>query len=199
MHCARGGLSSVPLVCGRAVATRLVHACPHNSIEGGNFAFEGQQRTRISEYMLLQVRAAVVSGHPSVSDLNWGRQSALPELQNLHIIQLAWQLFLVIMIYFSVVVVCIVTRAPLMDNPNCAGRLPRLDHFCAMFTGSRLDGSRAASDCPSLCDEELDTFRSFGTRPWLQKLNYIHHWSGRGTFLAAVIHGSLWIRNHTNY
>ena len=32
-----------------------------------------------------------------------------------------------------------------------------------------------------------------------EKLNYIHRWSGRGMFLGAVIHGSLWIRNHIQY
>lgn len=32
-----------------------------------------------------------------------------------------------------------------------------------------------------------------------EKLNYIHRWSGRGLFLCAVIHGSLWIRNHIEY
>lgn len=32
-----------------------------------------------------------------------------------------------------------------------------------------------------------------------EKLNYIHRWSGRGMFLAATIHGSLWIRNHIQY
>jgi ferric-chelate reductase len=32
-----------------------------------------------------------------------------------------------------------------------------------------------------------------------EKLNYIHRWSGRGLFLCALIHGSLWIRNHLQY
>ena len=32
-----------------------------------------------------------------------------------------------------------------------------------------------------------------------EKLNYIHRWSGRGLFLCALIHGSLWIRNHIEY
>ena len=32
-----------------------------------------------------------------------------------------------------------------------------------------------------------------------EKLNYIHRWSGRGLFLCATIHGSLWIRNHIQY
>jgi hypothetical protein len=32
-----------------------------------------------------------------------------------------------------------------------------------------------------------------------ERLNYIHRWSGRGMFLAAVIHGSLWVRNHLEW
>jgi hypothetical protein len=32
-----------------------------------------------------------------------------------------------------------------------------------------------------------------------EKLNFIHRWSGRLMFLAAVLHGALWIRNHLQY
>lgn len=32
-----------------------------------------------------------------------------------------------------------------------------------------------------------------------EKLNYIHRWAGRGMFLSATVHGSLWIRNHIQY
>jgi ferric-chelate reductase len=32
-----------------------------------------------------------------------------------------------------------------------------------------------------------------------EKLNYIHRWSARCLFLGAVVHGSLWIRNHLQY
>lgn len=32
-----------------------------------------------------------------------------------------------------------------------------------------------------------------------EKLNFIHRWSGRVMFLGAVLHGSLWIRNHLQY
>lgn len=32
-----------------------------------------------------------------------------------------------------------------------------------------------------------------------EKLNYIHRWSSRCLFLGAVVHGSLWIRNHLQY
>lgn len=32
-----------------------------------------------------------------------------------------------------------------------------------------------------------------------EKLNYVHRWAGRGVFLGAAIHGSLWIRNHLQY
>jgi hypothetical protein len=29
-----------------------------------------------------------------------------------------------------------------------------------------------------------------------EKLNFLHRWAGRGMFLSATIHGSLWIRSH---
>lgn len=32
-----------------------------------------------------------------------------------------------------------------------------------------------------------------------EKLNFLHRWSGRGMFLSAAVHGSLWIRNHLQY
>ena len=32
-----------------------------------------------------------------------------------------------------------------------------------------------------------------------EKLNYVHRWSGRGLFICALVHGSLWIRNHLQY
>lgn len=32
-----------------------------------------------------------------------------------------------------------------------------------------------------------------------ERLNYIHRWSGRGMFIAATIHGALWIRNHLQF
>lgn len=35
-------------------------------------------------------------------------------------------------------------------------------------------------------------------RGW-EKLNFLHKWSGRGMFLAASIHGSLWIHNHIQF
>lgn len=32
-----------------------------------------------------------------------------------------------------------------------------------------------------------------------ERLNYIHRWAGRGMLIGALIHGSLWIRNHLVY
>lgn len=29
-----------------------------------------------------------------------------------------------------------------------------------------------------------------------EKLNFLHRWAGRGMFLSATVHGSLWIRSH---
>lgn len=35
-------------------------------------------------------------------------------------------------------------------------------------------------------------------RGW-EKLNFLHRWAGRGLFLSATVHGSLWIRNHLQF
>lgn len=32
-----------------------------------------------------------------------------------------------------------------------------------------------------------------------ERLNFIHRWSGRGMFFAALAHGSLWIRNRVRW
>lgn len=32
-----------------------------------------------------------------------------------------------------------------------------------------------------------------------EKLNFVHRWAGRGLFLSAVTHGSLWITQHLKY
>jgi hypothetical protein len=32
-----------------------------------------------------------------------------------------------------------------------------------------------------------------------ERLNYVHRWGGRGMFIAALVHGSLWISNHLTW
>ncbi|KAH9041888.1 iron reductase [Lactarius deliciosus] len=90
---------------------------------------------------------------------------------------------LVVVIYFTVVVVCIVTNAPLIDNPNRAG-------FMALAQLPIVFLFATKNSILSLL---------LGPGHGYEKLNYVHRWSGRGMFLGAIIHGSLWIRNHVQY
>ncbi|KAH8986463.1 iron reductase [Lactarius akahatsu] len=90
---------------------------------------------------------------------------------------------LVVVIYFTVVVVCIVTNAPLIDNPNRAG-------FMALAQLPIVFLFATKNSILSLL---------LGPGHGYEKLNYVHRWSGRGMFLGAMVHGSLWIRNHVQY
>ncbi len=79
--------------------------------------------------------------------------------------------------------VCIIVDAPLKDNPNRAGFLA-LAQFPVVFLFATKN---------SLLSLLLGPGHGY------ERLNYVHRWSGRFMFLAAVIHGSLWIRNHLEY
>ncbi|KAI0270454.1 iron reductase [Gloeopeniophorella convolvens] len=90
---------------------------------------------------------------------------------------------IVVVLYFAVLIVCIVTNAPLIDNSNRAGFLA-IAQFPIVFLFATKN---------SLLSLVLGPGNGY------EKLNYIHRWSGRGMFLGALIHGSLWIRNHLQY
>jgi len=88
---------------------------------------------------------------------------------------------LILIVYFLVLVICIVYKAPLMDNPNRAGfmavaQLP----FVFLF---------ATKNNPL----------SLVWQKGYEKLNFLHRWAGRGMFLSATLHGAFWIRNHLEY
>ncbi|KAI0049071.1 iron reductase [Auriscalpium vulgare] len=86
-------------------------------------------------------------------------------------------------VYIVVVLVCIVTKAPLLDNPNRAGFIA-LAQLPVVFLFATKN---------SLLSLVLGPGNGY------EKLNYVHRWAGRGMFLGAVIHGALWIRNHLQY
>ncbi|KZS95926.1 iron reductase [Sistotremastrum niveocremeum HHB9708] len=88
---------------------------------------------------------------------------------------------IILVAYMAILVVCIVMRAPLTDNPNRAGfiALAQLPLVFAFATKNSI----------------LTLLLGQG----YEKLNFIHRWGGRGMFLSATIHGSLWIRNHLIY
>ena len=105
------------------------------------------------------------------------------------------------MAYLTTVVVCIVTQAPLIDNPNRAGRLPNLHPPRAILTPN-MAGFMALAQLPVVflfATKNSVLSLLLGPGHGYEKLNYVHRWSGRGMFLAAAIHGSLWIRNHIQY
>ncbi|KAK0234313.1 iron reductase [Armillaria fumosa] len=89
----------------------------------------------------------------------------------------------VVLAYFAVVLVCIVVDVPLKDNPNRAGFLA-LAQLPVVFLFATKN---------SLLSLLLGPGHGY------EKLNYVHRLSGRFMFLGAVIHGSLWIRNHLEW
>ncbi|KAK0450521.1 iron reductase [Desarmillaria tabescens] len=89
----------------------------------------------------------------------------------------------VILAYLAIVLVCIIVDAQLKDNPNRAGFLA-LAQLPVVFLFATKN---------SLLSLLLGPGHGY------EKLNYVHRWSGRFMFLGAVVHGSLWIRNHLEW
>ncbi|KAF8812780.1 hypothetical protein BYT27DRAFT_7132472 [Phlegmacium glaucopus] len=90
---------------------------------------------------------------------------------------------LILVAYAVTVIICIVSDAQLIDNSNRPGFIA-LAQFPVVFLFSTKN---------SLVSLVLGPGNGY------EKLNFIHRWSGRVMFLAAVLHGSLWIRNHLQY
>ncbi|KAL0575933.1 ferric-chelate reductase Frp1 [Marasmius crinis-equi] len=85
--------------------------------------------------------------------------------------------------YAITLIICIVKDSVLQDNSNRAG-------FMAIAQLPVVFLFATKNSVLSLL---------LGPGHGYEKLNYIHRWSGRGMFLAAVIHGSLWIQNHLRF
>ncbi|KAF7421311.1 hypothetical protein PC9H_011833 [Pleurotus ostreatus] len=85
--------------------------------------------------------------------------------------------------YIVLVVVCIVTDAQLIENSNRAG-------FIAIAQLPPVFLFASKNSILSLL---------FGPGYGYEKLNFLHKWSARSLFLAAVLHGALWIRNHLEW
>ncbi|KAJ4480196.1 iron reductase [Lentinula aciculospora] len=94
----------------------------------------------------------------------------------------AGQIF-VILAYLIIVLICIIMDSQLVNNSNRAGFLA-LAQLPVVFLFA------TKNSIVSLL---------LGPGHGYEKLNYIHRWSGRCLFLGAVVHGSLWIRNHLQY
>ena len=88
-------------------------------------------------------------------------------------------------------------RTPLMDDPNRAGMYQCLLIVSSIF----IIFNQASCTCPTPVIFWLGIKNSIfslllGPGNGYEKLNYIHHWSGRCLVLGGFVHGSLWIRNH---
>ncbi|KAH0834213.1 iron reductase [Lanmaoa asiatica] len=94
----------------------------------------------------------------------------------------AGQIF-VLVAYLTITLVCIIRDAPLVSNPNRAGFLA-FSQFPIVFLFATKN---------SLLSFLLGPGHGY------EKLNFLHRMAGRVMFLAAAIHGSLWIRNHIQY
>ncbi|KAJ6529454.1 hypothetical protein DFH09DRAFT_1250430 [Mycena vulgaris] len=88
---------------------------------------------------------------------------------------------LVVAGYAVFALVCIVLKAPLMENSNRAGFIA-LAQLPPVF----LFASKNSPLTALLLGPGVD----------YTKLNYIHRWSARFLTLGALVHGSLWINNH---
>lgn len=110
---------------------------------------------------------------------------------------------LVIIGYLVSVLVCLTMKSELITNPNRGGMVLLPLHFSPDSLTIRLNTGFLAL-------AQLPVVFLFGTKNSIvslllgpgngyEKLNYIHRWAGRGLFITATVHGSLWIRNHLQY
>ncbi|KAJ3576050.1 hypothetical protein NP233_g685 [Leucocoprinus birnbaumii] len=90
---------------------------------------------------------------------------------------------LIIIGYLLTVILCVVLKAPLIENPNRAGFIT-LAQFPVVFLFATKNSI-------------VSLF--LGPGNGYEKLNFIHRWAGRGLFVSALIHGSLWINNHLTW
>ncbi|KIK09642.1 hypothetical protein K443DRAFT_392442 [Laccaria amethystina LaAM-08-1] len=82
--------------------------------------------------------------------------------------------------YLVTVILCMVLQAPLASNSNRPGFMA-IAQFPVVFLFA------TKNSIVSLL---------LGPGNGYEKLNFIHRWSGRAMFFAALLHGSLWIQNH---
>ncbi|KAF7433701.1 hypothetical protein PC9H_005664 [Pleurotus ostreatus] len=85
--------------------------------------------------------------------------------------------------YLGLLGYCIGHEARLMENPNRAGFMALAQLPIVFLFGTK-------NSVLSLL---------LGPGNGYERLNFIHRWSGRGMFFAALAHGSLWIRNRVRW
>ncbi|EED79026.1 hypothetical iron reductase [Postia placenta Mad-698-R] len=85
--------------------------------------------------------------------------------------------------YLVLLLICIIRDVSLITYPNRGGFMA-LAQFPVVFLFA------TKNSIMSLL---------LGPGNGYERLNYIHRWAGRGMLIGALIHGSLWIRNHLVY
>lgn len=104
--------------------------------------------------------------------------------------------------YIILVVVCIVTDAQLIENSNRAGSYNDLIPMRRLTYDRETVGFIAIAQLPPVflfASKNSILSLLFGPGYGYEKLNFLHKWSARSLFLAAVLHGALWIRNHLEW
>ncbi|THH04361.1 hypothetical protein EW145_g5574 [Phellinidium pouzarii] len=90
---------------------------------------------------------------------------------------------ILVVAYFVTLLLCITIQSELVDNPNRAGFMA-IAQLPVIFL---------------LATKNSPLSLLLGAGHGWEKLNFLHRWAGRGMFLSAAVHGSLWIRNHLQY
>ncbi|KAI5117821.1 hypothetical protein M0805_004951 [Coniferiporia weirii] len=114
-----------------------------------------------------------------------GLVSAVRSLALLSVPQMGLDLGQIVLViaYYVTLLLCITMHSELVDNPNRAGFMA-IAQLPVVFL---------------LATKNSPLSLLLGAGHGWEKLNFLHRWSGRGMFLSAVVHGSLWIRNHLQY
>jgi ferric-chelate reductase len=85
--------------------------------------------------------------------------------------------------YLAVAMLCSSKDAPLLSTPNRAGFVA-LSQLPPVFLFATKNSPLSILLGPGVGYEQL---------------NFLHRWSARGLIIGALVHGSLWIRNHLIY
>lgn len=104
--------------------------------------------------------------------------------------------------YLGLLGYCIGHEARLMDNPNRAGEFLPCSLLFQPFLMYGKKGFMALAQLPIVFlfgTKNSVLSLLLGPGNGYERLNFIHRWSGRGMFFAALAHGSLWIRNRVRW
>ncbi|EKM52899.1 uncharacterized protein PHACADRAFT_261585 [Phanerochaete carnosa HHB-10118-sp] len=174
-----------------AVVVAAIASAPRlwRSLKTGN-AYKGLFGVR--EYSSVHESYSAVAPSPDRAALPSKRRKRVFVLAESLLSALRWTLpgveldfgqMLVIVGYLTSVLLCLTINSQLISNPNRGGFLV-LAQFPVVFLFATKNNVLSIL---------------LGPGAGWEKLNYVHRWSGRGMFICALVHGSLWIRNHLQY